>query len=138
VEAHRLRVGDAQPGAAAPEDVHVVVLEPRPHGGDLDRRGVDDVRDQVVVEVAPDAGQVHPRRDAVPRELLGRPDAREHQQARRLDRAGADHDLRGRLDDLRPAVAGDLDATTARSVEAQAEHALWSSTSSHRQPGQPW
>ena len=45
----------------------------------------DDV--DVVVQVAADAGQVDPRRDAVAAQVLARADAREHQDLRRLQRA---------------------------------------------------
>ena len=50
-------------------------------------------REQVVVEVLPDAPQIDERLDAEAAVAIGRPDAREQEQPRRLDRPGADDDL---------------------------------------------
>ena len=97
------------------------MLQPGPDGRHLDRRGVQHRRDVVVVQVAADARQVHARGDAVARELLGRPDPGQHEQPRGLQRPRAQDHLGGRLQDLRRAVARDLHAGAARTVEAQPE-----------------
>ena len=88
-------------------------------GGTGLRRGVDDRREHVVVQVAPDAGQVGDDVDPEAAELVGRADAREQQQLRRLDRAGADDDLALGADPLDRAVPDDLDADAARALEEQ-------------------
>jgi hypothetical protein len=69
-------------------------------------------------DVAPHAGQLDALRDPVARELVGRSDAREHEQLRRLQRAGAQDDLAAGLD----RAAGNVDARAARAREAQPQH----------------
>ena len=73
----------------------------------------------MVVQVAPDAGQVGDDVDAEPPELLGRTDAREQQQLRRLDRAAADDHLALGADLRDGAVADDLDADAPPTLEQQ-------------------
>ena len=62
-------------------------------GGTGCGRFVDDAGQDVVVEVPPDARQVHDRLDADGPELVRVADPRQQQELRRFDRAGADDDL---------------------------------------------
>ena len=48
-------------------------------------------------------------------EVIGRTDARQHQQLRRRDRAGADHDLAVSLRNLFAAAVSELDPVSLRS-----------------------
>ena len=72
------------------------------------------------MEVLPDAAEVDERLDPEAPAAVGRADAREQEQSRRLDRAGADDDLVPRPRQLERASARELDADAARALEDQA------------------
>ena len=90
VEDERLRVGSGQVGPAPREQMGVQRGRPRHDRRHRARRRADHRREQVVVQVLADAGEVDGDLEPDPRELGGRPDAGEHQQLRRLDRACAE------------------------------------------------
>ena len=79
----------------------------------------DERREDVVLEVPTDAGQVDGDVDAEAGELVGRADAREHQQLRRVEHAGAQDHLALGDDPLDGAVALDLDADAAATLDEQ-------------------
>ena len=93
MEDERLRVGSGQVGPAPREQVGVQRGRPRHDRRHRARRRADHRREQVVVQVLADAGEVDGDLEPDPRQRGGRPDAGEHQQLRRLDRACAEHDL---------------------------------------------
>ncbi len=93
MEDERLRVGSGQVGPAPREQVGVQRGRPRDDRRHRARRRADHRREQMVVQVLADAGEVDGDLQPDPREHGGRPDAGEHQQLRRLDRACAEHDL---------------------------------------------
>ena len=76
-------------------------------------------REQVVVQVLADAGQVRDDVDAERAQVIRRPDPREQEELRRPDRPAAHDDLLG-LRALDAAVLRPLDADAARAVEQQA------------------
>jgi hypothetical protein len=76
----------------------------------------------VVLQVAPDAGQVGVDRDAEAPQLLLARDAGEREQPGRLDGAGADDHLVG-VQPLQASVANDLDAGAAVAVEQEPDGA---------------
>ena len=120
MEEERLDVGRRKPGPAAPEEVAVQLLEARQRGRNRLRRRVDDRREHVVVQVAPDAREIGDDVDPEAGELVRGADAGEQQQLGRLDRACADDDLALRADLLERTVPGDLDPDAARALEEQA------------------
>ena len=69
--------------------------------GDGLRGGHLEIELQMILKVLADARQVVDHRDAVARELRGRPDARELQQLRRLNGSGAQDHFAARVCDLR-------------------------------------
>ncbi len=71
---------------------------------------------------APTSGDVVDRIDAVLGELVAVTDARQHQQLRRVDRAGAQQHLASRPDHLAPAAGVDFDADGAAAVEQHPGH----------------
>ncbi len=83
-------------------------------------RPVDDRREQVVVEVATDAGQVGDDVDAERAQLVGRADARGEQEARGPDRAAGDDDLALRVRGLDAPAALVLHPDAAVALEDQA------------------
>src|SRR6476469_2047740 len=62
-------------------------------GRDRSGGAVDHVGDRVIVKVGSDPGQIQNNVDSDLFEMLGRSDAREHQQLRRPDTARAQYDL---------------------------------------------
>jgi hypothetical protein len=108
----RLQVRHEQPRLALGEQVGLHVRDAVRRRRDL-LGAVDDRRQQVVVEVAPDAGEVGHDVDAQRAQLVGRADARGEQQAGRADRAAGDDDLAVRVGGLGPAVALVLHADAA-------------------------
>ena len=77
-------------------------------------------REDVVLEVATDAGQFDGDVDAEAVELVGRPDAREHQQLGGVEHAGAQDQLALGDDPLDGAGPLDLDADAAATLDEQA------------------
>lgn len=59
----------------------------------------------MILEVEPDLGRIVHHRNAVLQQLLRRADARQHQELRARERAGAQHDFRARTRDPLFAVA---------------------------------
>ena len=85
--------------------------------GDRLQAGVLDIDLEMVLQVAADTRQVGHHRHGQRAELVGRPDAGQHQQLRRVDGAAAEDDLAGgpRLADL--AALAILDADRAVLLE---------------------
>ncbi|MDR8730798.1 hypothetical protein FEQ04_05139 [Burkholderia pseudomultivorans] len=82
---------------------------------------VDDEVD-MVDQVRADVRRILHDRDPVPTQLLGRTDARTHQQLRRIERACRQNHFRARAERLDAAVARHRDADRALAVEADAQH----------------
>jgi hypothetical protein len=91
----------------------VELLEARERSRYRTRSAVDHGREDVIVQVAPDAGKVDDDIDSEAAELVGGPDAGEQQELGRLDRPRADHDLALGADllDRTPSLDFDADAT---------------------------
>ena len=132
-----LHVGRVEPVARAPEAARLGdVGGQRPAPLRLQQRDVllrlgrlergrivgeeDDPRVQVVLQVGADRGLVEAHLDAERAELVGRADAREHQQLRRLVGARAEDHLALGLERGRRALDHGLDARRARAVEQHA------------------
>ena len=80
----------------------------------------DEIR--MILQVAADAGQVGVHGDALLLEFAARADARQHQQLRRLQRAGREYDFTPRAQRADLATLPHLDADRARAVEQDAQH----------------
>lgn len=76
----------------------------------------------VVDQIAADIRRVVLHGNAMFSQMRGRPDARAHQQLRRVERACREDHLGARLDALAAARAHDVDAGRAHAVEAHAQH----------------
>ncbi|VWB89565.1 hypothetical protein BUB20358_04262 [Burkholderia ubonensis] len=126
-EAARLRdVARHHPGAAreVARERGRHLREPAHAHADQFRRihaRIDDEVD-VIDQVRADVRRILHDRDAVPAQLVGRADARAHQQLRRVERTGRQDHFRARAERLHAPVARDRDADRALAVEADAQH----------------
>ena len=84
----------------------LVLVGPREH----------DEHREMVLQIGADR-QVDDRRDAEFAQVIGRPDARQHQQLRRIERAAAEDHLAPRLGMVRMSVLDEIDAGRRRAAE---------------------
>ena len=118
-EVDRLDVGHRQPRPRAPEEMRLAGGQAGRGRPDLALGAEDHRREQVVVQVLADAGQVRDDVDAERAQVIRRPDPREQEELRRPDRPAAHDDLPG-VRALDAAVLRPLDADAPRAVEQQA------------------
>ena len=107
--------GTTQSRPRAPEEMGLARGQTRRGRADLAFRAEDHRREEMVVQVLADPGQVGDDVDPDRAQMLGRPDSGEQEQLRGTDRAAADDDLIGMR-----AAGGPFDADAARAVEEQA------------------
>ena len=116
----RLEVGADEAGTAGPEHVDVELGNAGHRFGDVPRRRIHERREDVILEVATDTGKFDGDVDAEAVELVGRPDAGEHQQLGGIEHAGAHDELALGDDPLDGAGPLDLDADAAATFDEQA------------------
>ena len=71
----------------------------------------------VILQILPHVRRIHLHADAVAAQVVGRPDARQHQQMRRADGAGRENDFAATARDTRFAVLPPAHAAGALSGE---------------------
>ena len=108
--------GTTQSRPRAPEEMRLARGQTRRWRADLALRAEDHRREEVVVQVLADPGQVGDDVDPDRAQMLGGPDSGEQEQLRGADRAAADDDLIG----VRACRCAPIDADAARAVEEQA------------------
>ena len=111
--------GTGSPGPRAPEEVGLAGGQAGGGRPDLALGAEDHGREQVVVQVLADPGQVCDDVDPERAQVICRPDPREQEELRRADRPSAHDDLLG-LRALDAAVLRPLHADAAGAVEQQA------------------
>src|SRR5258705_6024839 len=89
-------------------------------GGDRSGGAIHHIGDRVIMKVRSDPWQIQNNVDSDIFEMVGRSDAREHQQLRRADAAGGQYDLAGTAgrDQVVPGAVHHTGATVASDMQA--------------------